>query len=299
MMMNIEPFITCAINGSGATEEKHPNIPATPKEIADNVAAAVRAGAAICHIHARDQKTKKGIRGQEFYPQIIDEIKKHKIDVVLNFTSGMGGDIYFGSVEDPVPLSNMTDMVGPSERLKHVKQCLPEITTLDCGSLNFGDAHYITCHTPPMLRQMATILQKLNVKPELEIFDTGNLWLAKNMINEGIIDSPAMIQLCMGIPYGAPADITTMMAMVHQLPENSIWSGFAIARNQMPWVALTALAGGNVRVGLEDNIYLAKGQFASNEELVKRAKLLLETIGAKPMGPQAVRDKLKLKKQWG
>lgn len=297
-MMNFEPFITCAINGSGATEDKHPNIPVTPKDIAQNVADAARAGAAICHIHARDQKTKKGIRGQELYPQILEEIKKHKIDVVLNFTAGMGGDIYFGSVENPVPLSNLTDMVGPTERLKHVKQCLPEITTLDCGSLNFGEANYITCHTPPILRDMAKMVQAMGVKPELEVFDTGNLWLAKNMIDDGLIDSPAMIQLCMGIPYGAPADITTLMAMVHQLPQDCVWSSFAISRNQLPWVGLTALAGGNIRVGLEDNIYLGKGQFATNEELVKRARIILETMGAKVMGPAAVRDKLKLKKQW-
>ena len=187
-------------------------------------------------------------------------------------------------------------MVGAKARLQHVAQCLPEITTLDCGSLNFGDANYITCHTPPILRQMAAMVKDLGVKPELEVFDTGNLWLAKNMIAEGLIDSPAMIQLCMGIPYGAPADITTLMAMVHQLPANCVWSSFAISKNQLPWVGLTALAGGNIRVGLEDNIYLGKGVFASNEELVKRSRTILENMGAKLLGPQAVRDKLHLKK---
>lgn len=297
-MMNFEPFITCPVNGSGATEDKHPAIPTSPKEIADNVEAAVRAGAAVCHIHVRDQKTKRGIRGPELYPLVLAEIKKKKIDVVLNFTAGMGGDIYFGSEEQPVPLSNMTDMVGSDERLRHVRECLPEITTLDCGSLNFGEANYITCHTPPILRAMARAVQQLGVKPELEIFDTGNLWFAKKMIEEGLIDNPPLLQLCMGIPYGAPADIATFMAMVQQLPPSAIWSSFAISRNQLPWVGLAVLAGGNIRVGLEDNIYLSKGVFASNEELVRRARTIVETMGAKILGPQAVRDKLGLKKQW-
>ncbi len=297
--MNWEPFITCAVTGSGDTADKHPNLPITPKQIAEAAIEAAKAGAAIAHIHVRNPENGKGIRGPEYYPQVLEYIRQSKVDVILNFTSGMGGDISFGTAEDPIPLDPATDMVGAKERLKHVLACKPEITTLDCGSLNFGDGNYITCHTPPILRLMAQYCREYGVKPEMEVFDSGNLWLASNMIKEGLIENNPMIQLCMGIPYGAPADILTFMALVNKMPADTIWSSFAISRLQLPWVGLTILAGGNIRVGLEDNLYLAKGQYASNGELVTRAKNIAENMGAKVLGPQAVREKLKLTKKWG
>lgn len=299
MMMNFQPFITCAVTGSGDTANKHPDIPITPEQIARAAIEAAEAGAAIAHIHVRDPKTGQGIRGPEYYPQVVEYIRKSKVDVILNFTSGMGGDIYFNTDEHPLPLNPQTDMVGAKERLKHVIECRPEITTLDCGSLNFGDGNYITCHTPPILRAMARHCLELGVKPEMEVFDTGNLWLASNMIAEGLIHDNPMIQLCMGIPYGAPADILSFMAMVNRMPSGSIWSSFAIGRMQLPWVAQTILAGGNIRVGLEDNLYLGKGEYATNGALVARAKTIAENMGAKVLSAGAVREKLKLVKKWG
>ncbi len=296
--MNYQPFITCAVTGSGDTADKHPNLPITPKQIADAAIEAAKAGAAIAHIHVRNPKNGKGVRGPELYPEVVEHIRKSKVDVILNFTSGMGGDIYFGSVENPVPLDPQTDMVGARERMRHVYECKPEITTLDCGSLNFGDGNYITCHTPPILRQMAKNCLELGVKPEMEVFDSGNLWLADNMVKEGLIENNPMIQLCMGIPYGAPADINTFMAMVGRMPKGAIWSSFAISRLQLPWVGLTVLAGGNIRVGLEDNLYLAKGQFASNGQLVTRAKNIVENMGGAVLNPAQTRELLQLKKQW-
>ena len=298
LSMNREVFITCAVTGSGGTQDRSPHVPRSPEQIANSAIDAAKAGAAIVHCHVRDPETGKPSRKLEYYREVTDRIRDSDTDVVLNLTAGMGGDMVFGPGETPLPLDPAgTDMVGPMERLIHVQELLPEICTLDCGTMNFAEADYVMTNTPGMLRTMAAEVQRLGVRPELEVFDTGHLVFVKEMIRDGLLDDPVMIQLCMGIPYGAPDDPLTTMAMVHQLPAGAVFSGFSISRNQLPFVAMAALAGGNCRVGLEDNLYIAKGQFASNGALVERAAQVLTGMGARLLGPAEVRAKLKLTKR--
>ena len=295
--MNFNAFITCAVTGSGNTVGKHPAIPKTPKQIADAAIEAARAGAAIAHVHVRDPETGAPSRSPAYFAEVIARIRDSDTDVVINTTAGMGGDMVFGKDENPLPLDPVgTDMVGPLERLAHVEQSLPEICTLDCGTMNFAESNYVMTNTPGMLKTMARKVQELGVRPELEVFDTGHLVFVKEMVREGLIDDPVMIQLCMGIPYGAPDDPTTLMSMVHALPEGAVFSAFAIGRNELPYVAMAVLAGGNVRVGLEDNLYLSKGVYASNGQLVERAATILSAMNVTIMGPDEVREKLRLKK---
>jgi uncharacterized protein (DUF849 family) len=296
--MNYDVFITCAVTGAGDTTGKSDKVPVTPKQIADAAIEAAKAGAAIAHIHVRDPETGKGSRNPKLYAEVVDRVRSSGTDVVLNLTAGMGGDLVFGSVEEPLPPNPKgTDMVGATTRLVHVAELLPEICTLDCGSMNFAaGGDYVMVNTPDALREMARQVKALGVRPELEVFDFGHLVMVKDLIKEGLLDTPTMIQLCMGIPYGAPDDPGTVMALVNQLPAGTIFSGFSIGRMQLPFVAMAALAGGNVRVGLEDNIYLGRGQLASNGQLVERAVTILEGMGAKVMGPEAVRQKLNLRK---
>ena len=297
--MNWEVFITCAITGAGDTTGKSAKVPVTPQQIADSAIEAAKAGAAITHIHVRDPKTGKGARDPKLFAEVVDRVRSSGVDVVLNLTAGMGGDLVFGSVEKPFPVdAKGTDMAGASERLAHVEQLLPEICTIDCGSMNFvAGGDYVMVNTPDTLRAMAKKVQALGVRPELEVFDTGHLVMVKDLVKEGLIDDPLMIQLCMGIPYGAPDDPNTFMAMVNALPPGTVFSAFSISRMQLPFVAMAALAGGNVRVGLEDNIYLSRGVLASNGSLVDRAVTILQGMNVKILGPAEVRAKLKLKKR--
>lgn len=296
--MNFNAFITCAVTGSGNTVGKHPNIPITPKQIAAAAIDAALAGAAIVHIHVRDPKTGAPSRDPKLFAEVVHRIRDSETDVVINTTAGMGGDMVFGEGENPLPLDAAgTDMAGPLERLAHVEQLLPEICTLDCGTMNFAESNYVMTNTPGMLKIMAKRVQELGVRPELEVFDTGHLVFVKEMIRDGLLDDPVMIQLCMGIPYGAPDDPSTLMALVNQLPAGATFSAFSIGRNQFPYVAMATLAGGNVRVGLEDNLYLEKGVFASNAQLVERAVMILAGMNVSVMGPDEVREKLVLTKR--
>jgi uncharacterized protein (DUF849 family) len=188
-------------------------------------------------------------------------------------------------------------MAGASERVRHVGECRPEICTLDCGTMNFSAGDYVMTNTPSMLREMARQMTTLGVRPEIEAFDTGHLWFAKQLVEEGLIEDPVLVQLCMGIPWGAPDDLTTFLAMVNAMPENWHFSAFSIGRNEMPYVAAAVLAGGNVRVGLEDNLYLGKGVFATNAQLVENAVGIIEAMGSTVIGPRAVREKLNLTKR--
>ena len=203
----------------------------------------------------------------------------------------------FGGAENPLPIAEGTVMIGAEERVAHIIECLPEICTLDCGTMNFAEADYVMTNTPGMLQAMGAIMTKAGVKPEIEAFDTGHLWYAKQLVADGIIEKDVLVQLCMGVPWGAPDDLNTFMAMVNNVPENWTFSAFSLGRNQMPYVAATILAGGNVRVGLEDNLWLKKGVLAKNEDLVLRATEIIEAMGAKVIGPQEVRNKLKLNKR--
>ena len=293
--MNPNVFITCAVTGSGDTVGKHPGVPVTPKQIAAASIEAAKAGAAIAHCHVRDPETGKASRRVELYREVVDRIRSADTDVIINLTAGMGGDVVFSAGEDPFPLAAGTDMVGPSERMAHVEALLPEICTLDCGTMNFSLGDYVMTNTPSMLRAMAAKAQASGVRPELEVFDTGHLVFVKQLISEGLIDDPCMIQLCLGIPYGAPDDPLTLMALTHQLPKGAIFSAFSIGRRQLPYVAMAALAGGNARVGLEDNLNLDRGVLASNGQLVERAATILTAMGGKVLGPAEVRRLLKLR----
>jgi|TARA_R110000787_G_scaffold71842_1_gene160031 uncharacterized protein (DUF849 family) len=296
--MNREVFITAAVTGSGATQDKSHHVPRSPAQIAASAIDAANAGAAVVHCHVRDPETGAPSRDLGHYRELTERVRAADVDVVLNLTAGMGGDIVFGSTEAPLPVNkDATDMIGATERMAHIADCLPEICTLDCGTMNFAEADYVMTNTPGMLRAMGQMMTDLGVKPEIEAFDTGHLWFAKQLVSEGILTSPALVQLCMGIPWGAPNDLNTFMAMVNNVPSDWDWSAFSIGRDQMPYVAASVLAGGNVRVGLEDNIYLSKGVLASNAQLVERAVGIVESMGAKVIGPDAVRKRLGLTKR--
>ena len=297
LQMNREVFITCAVTGSGSTQDRSPHVPRSPKQIADSAIAAAKAGAAIVHCHVRDPESGKPSRDLAYYREVTDRIRDAEVDVVLNLTAGMGGDIVFGDTENPFPTRAGTDMVGATERVAHVAECLPEICTLDCGTMNFAEADYVMTNTPGMLTAMGGMMTKLGVKPEIEAFDTGHLWYAKQLVEDGVLDSPALVQLCMGVPWGAPDDLNTFMAMVNNVPRDWPFSAFALGRNQMAYVAAAVLAGGNVRVGLEDNLWLGKGQLATNAQLVERAATIIGNMGAGVIGPAEVREKLRLTKR--
>ncbi|WP_413876880.1 3-keto-5-aminohexanoate cleavage protein [Albidovulum sp.] len=297
LTMNREVFITCAVTGSGGTQDRSPHVPRSPAQIADAAIAAAKAGAAIVHCHVRDPETGKPSRDPKYYREVTERIRDSATDVVLNLTAGMGGDIVFGGVESPLPPIRGTDMVGATERMEHVAECLPEICTLDCGTMNFAEADYVMTNTPGMLRAMGGMMTALGVKPEIEAFDTGHLWFARELVKEGVLTGPALVQLCMGVPWGAPNDLNTFMAMVNNVPADWNWSAFSLGRDQMAYVAAAVLAGGNVRVGLEDNLWLGKGQLATNAQLVERAVTIIENIGARVIGPDEVRAKLGLTKR--
>ncbi len=291
--MNTEVIVTCAVTGAGDTVGKHPAIPVTPQQIADAVIDSANAGAAVAHVHVRDPETGKGSRDCRLYREVVERVRSRNVDVILNLTAGMGGDFELGD-QDPKIAGPNTDLVGPLERLVHIEELRPEICTLDCGTLNFGDGNLIYISTPTYLRAGARRIRELGVKPELEVFDTGHLWFASQMHKEGLLDDPPLFQLCLGIPWGAPADTTTMKAMKDNLPPGAIWAGFGIGRMQMPMVAQAVLLGGNVRVGLEDNLYLDKGVFASNGQLVEKAIKIIELLGARALTPAEARRKLNL-----
>lgn len=297
LQMNQRVFITCAVTGSGSTQDRSPHVPRSPEQIADSAIAAARAGAAVVHCHVRDPDTGVPSRDPAMFRDVTERIRAADVDVVLNLTAGMGGDMVFGSPEKPLPLTTGTDMAGASERVAHVADCLPEICTLDCGTMNFAEADYVMTNTPGMLEAMGAMMEDLGVKPEIEAFDTGHLWLAKNLVEKGVLKSPALVQLCMGVPWGAPDDLNTFLAMVNNVPAGWNWSAFSLGRNEMAYVAAAVLAGGNVRVGLEDNLWLAKGELATNEALVRRAVTIIEAMGATVIGPHEVREKLGLIKR--
>ena len=292
--MNNEVIITCAVTGAGDTVGKHPDIPVTPEEIAASAIDAAKAGAAIVHCHVRDPGTGKGARDVSLYREVVARIRDSDTDVVINLTSGMGGDLVVGPDEMPTAFGEETDLVGALDRLVHVEELLPEICSLDCGSYNFGEGSLVYVSTPDMLRRGARRIQELGVKPELEIFDTGHLSFTLAMLDEGLIDDPPLFQLCFGIPWGAPAEVGVMKSWVDLLPPDANWTAFAISRNQMPFAAQSVLLGGHVRVGLEDNLYLRRGVFATNAQLVEQARTIVELMGAHVLGPAEAREKFGL-----
>ena len=297
LQMNREVFITCAVTGSGATQDRSHLVPRSPEAIAASAIKAAQAGAAVVHCHVRDPETGAPARAPALYRELTERIRASSTDLVLNLTTGMGGDLILGPAEQPLPLGNQTDMVGASERMQPVVECRPEICTLDCGTMNFNEADYVMTNTPGMLRAMGGMMTELGVQAEIEAFDTGHLWFAQQLVAEGVLRAPVLTQLCMGVPWGAPDDLNTLLAMVNNVPDDWVWSAFSLGAHQMPYVAAAVLAGGNVRVGLEDNLYLAKGQLASNAQLVERAVKIVESLGARVLGPSEVRERLGLVKR--
>jgi 3-dehydrocarnitine:acetyl-CoA trimethylamine transferase len=295
--MITEVFVTCAVTGAGDTVKSSEYVPVEPEAIASSAVEAARAGAAVVHIHVRDPGTGHGARDPALYRSVVERVRASDVDVVLNLTAGMGGDLVLGGESAPLPPNpDGTDMAGAAERLAHIEELRPEICTLDCGTMNFAaGGDYIMVNTPGMLRAMARRVMELGVHPELEVFDTGHLVFVHELIRDGLIEPPPLIQLCMGIPYGAPDDPQTLLAMVHRLPPGAVFSTFGIGRMQLPYVALAPIVGANVRVGLEDNLYLSRGRLATNAELVERAVALLEAMNVRVLGPDEVRQKLALR----
>ncbi len=295
---NLKPFITCAVTGSGGTQDRSPHVPRSPEQIATSAIEAAKAGAAVVHCHVRDPDTGAPSRRTDLYREVVDRIRDSNTDVVVNLTAGMGGDMVFGDPESPLPLNaEGTDMVGATERMAHVAECLPEICTLDCGTMNFAEADYVMTNTPGTLRAMGQMITDLGVRAEIEVFDTGHLWFARQLVEEGVIEAPVLIQMCMGIPWGAPDDLNTFLAMVNNTPADWSFSAFSIGRNQMPFVAAAMLAGGNIRVGLEDNLWLGPGELATNAQLVERAATIATNLGATLMTAAEVRTSLQLQKR--
>ncbi len=292
--MNRDVIVSCAVTGAGDTVGKHPAIPVTPEQIAQACIEAARAGAAIAHVHVRDPHTGKAARAPHLYREVVERVRASGVDVVLNLTAGMGGD-FVPEPQEPWRGGAGTDMASVEDRLSHVGELRPEICTLDCGSMNYAQAAYVS--TPEQLRQMAKIIRDVGVRPEIEVFELGHVWMANTLIEEGLIETPAMFQLCMGIPYGAPADIRAMTAMRDLLHPGSTFAAFGIGRMQMPMVAQAMLLGGNVRVGLEDNLWLDRNVPASNATLVQRACEIVRLLGGRTLGPGEAREKLRLNKQ--
>ncbi len=292
--MNRDVIISCAVTGAADTAGRHPDIPVTPGQIAGSAIDAAKAGAAIVHCHVRDPETARASRDPALYREVVARIREADIDVIINLTAGMGGDLFIGGGENPRHFGDESDLVGPMERLVHVEELLPEICTLDCGSYNFGNGSLVYVSTPDMLRAGAKRIQALGVKPELEVFDSGQLWFVNQMITEGLIDDPPMIQVCLGIPWAAPADTSTLKMMVEHMPASANWASFGLGAMQMPMVAQSILLGGHVRVGLEDNLYLEKGVFATNAQLVDRARQIVELMGSNILTPAQARAVLKL-----
>jgi len=293
--MNNKVFISCAVTGSGDTAKKHPDLPKTPEQIANAAIEAAKAGAAIAHIHVREPDGKPS-RRIELYDEVVDRIRSRETDVILNLTTGMGGDLEIGSGINPLDIGPNTDMANIMERIANAEKCLPEICSLDCGSLNFGDNAMVIVNTPNDIRKAAKRLKEIDVKPEIETFDLGNMWFGSQLVKEGLIKDPPLFQICLGIPWGAPATISAMKAFIDLIPKGSYWSGFAISKMEMPFVAHTVSLGGNVRVGLEDNLYLEKGVLATNAQLVEKAIGIITDMGASILTPKETRKKLKLTK---
>jgi uncharacterized protein (DUF849 family) len=289
--MSTEVIVTCAVTGAGDTVARSDRVPVTPAAIAAACIEAAREGAAIAHVHVRDPRTGQGSREVALYREVVERVRDSGTDVILNLTTGMGGD-YVPDEADPARAGVGSDLVPPLVRLAHIEALRPALCSLDCGTMNFGASVFM--NTPAHLEQMAARIRELRVKPELEVFELGHIRFAKELITRGLIERPPLFQLCLGIPWGAPADLRTLMAMRDALPQDAAWSAFGIGREQFPMVAQSVLLGGNVRVGLEDNLYLARGQLATNRELVARAVELIGRLGRGVANPATARRMLQL-----
>jgi len=292
--MNKDVMITCAVTGAGDSIAKHPDLPVTPKQIAQACFDAADAGAAMVHIHVRNPANGKASRDPKLFREVVELVRAKGTDVIINLTAGMGGD-FVPSAENPAIGGPGTDIVGAMERLAHVEELLPDVCSLDCGTLNFGMGNEIYINTSACLTAMAKRVQELGVKPELEVFDLGQIRLARHLIDQGLIDAPPLFQVCLGLAWSAGADTNSMMAMTNALPPDANWFSFGPGTMQMPMAAQAMILGGNVRVGLEDNLYLKKGVLASNGQLVEKAAHIIDQLGGRVMSAKEARAKLGLK----
>lgn len=285
--MKREVIITCAVTGGGDTVGKSPAVPVTPEQIANSALEAASAGAAIVHIHVREPETGKPSMRLELYRETMERIRARNTTVLINLTTGAGGR-FVPSNEDPARGGEGTTMRSPEERIRHIQELRPEICSLDVATMNFGE--HVFMNTPAHLRQMAQLIAATGAKPELEVFDVGHMRLAKRMVEDGLIHAPPMLQICLGIPWGAPATSETMLFMRDQLPAGAVWASFGISRQQFPMAAQAVLFGGHVRVGLEDNLYSAPGELAKNNAvLVEKAVAILRALDVEAANPDAAR----------
>jgi uncharacterized protein (DUF849 family) len=283
--------ITCAVTGGGDTAGKHPDLPVTPEQIATAVIDSCKAGAAVCHIHVRDPETGKPSMRGELYAEVVKRVRDSGSSVVINLTTGPGGG-YMPDAKEPWKNVDPRGFRAPEDRVAHVEELKPEVCSLDVATMNFGERAFV--NIPQHLRVMAERIRAAGAKPELEVFDAGHVELACHLVNEGLIDAPPMFQLCLGIPWGAPATPDAMQVMRSRLPEGAHWAAFGISRTQMPMVAEAVNLGGHVRVGLEDNLYLERGVLASNPQLVEKAAAIISALGARAAEPDEARAILKL-----
>jgi uncharacterized protein (DUF849 family) len=283
-------MISCAVTGSADTPGKNPAVPVTPAQIAQSAIDAAKAGAAIVHIHVRDPSTTKPSMDAALYRETMDRIRQSGTDVVINLTTGPGARFVPGS-EDPLKPGPATNLKLPAQRVEHILALRPEICSLDMGSMNMGS--YVFVNPPSYLEAMAVAIRGANVLPELEVFEAGHLRLARRMIETGHIKAPGMFQICLGIAWSQPATPEAMTYMRDMLPADSPWFAFGISLHQFPMVAQAVLLGGHVRVGLEDNIYLGKGELApSNAALVEKAVKIIELLGDNVATPAEARKML-------
>ncbi len=291
MLMNREVIITCALTGAGDSTARSPHVPVTPQEIAADALKAAAAGASIVHVHVRNPETGAPSRDVALFAETHQRIREQNEQLILNYTGGMGGDLWF-EFGDSATLAPHTDFVGASERIEHITKLRPEIGSMDCGSLNFGEMIYAT--TPSLLRSIAKAYCEKGVKAEIEVFELGHIEIAKILIDEDLVPPPPLFQLCLGVNHGAPATPSVMIAMRDALPLGAIWTAFGVGQMQFPMVAQAVLLGGHVRVGLEDNLYLKRGVLATNESLVIKAVRLVEELGATVATPESARQILQI-----
>jgi uncharacterized protein (DUF849 family) len=293
--MQRKVMISCAVTGSADSVGKNPAVPVTPEQIATSAIDAAKAGAAIVHIHVRDPKTTLPSMDGALYAEVVDRIRSSGTDVVINLTTGPGGR-FAPDPTDPMKPGPRTTLRTPRQRVQHVLDLRPEICSLDMGSMNMGPTVFV--NTPPILEAMAIDIRDAGVTPELEVFETGHLLLAKRMIETGHIKQPGMFQICLGIAWGQPASPEAMSYMRNLLPSGSQWFAFGISLHQFPMAAQAVLLGGHVRVGLEDNLYLERGRLApSNAALVAKAVKVIEILGSQVATPNDARAMLGLRAQ--
>jgi uncharacterized protein (DUF849 family) len=287
-------ILTCAVTGDGPIHPKYPDYPVTPRQIADACADASSAGASAVHIHARDPMTGAGSRDPELFKEIVDRVRDSDEDPVINFSAGVGATYVPDPENESVGLSN-SDMAPADVRLEHVAAHRPDICSLDVTTFNMeggiaGAESCVYMNTTRTLRSMANTIRELGVRPEIEVFSPGDILLAKQMIGEGLLAQPPLFQICLGVKWAAPADVDTLIYMRNLLPEAAHWACFGISRHQMPFVGLSTILGGHCRVGLEDNVYLERGVFATNGQLVERARTIIESLGASVATPAEARE---------